>query len=123
MYRFISIIGVLTRTYLISNTFEGYFDNVWIAYLVNVFIGELILWKTTYYLSVGSIYKQYSFPVWGSVLYTMFYFLNNGLLFLSCYFCKLFNLDFYFIFIIYFLLLLTYVCVMRRIRNKVKYDF
>lgn len=118
MYRLISALGMLLRTYLISNVFEGYFDNALIAYFANAFIGEPILYKTTYLLSVGSIYNQYSFPVLGSVLYTIFYFLNNGILFLSCYFCKLFNLDFYLIFIIYFVILLAYVYVMRRFREK-----
>ena len=105
--------------YFIASAFEGYFDNILIAMIINDTIGEFVLRKTTYHISVGSIYEKYSFPAWGSFLYTVFYIFNNLIMTGACYICKCLNIVWGGIFILYFIALMAYVSLIYLIKRKV----
>lgn len=122
-YKITSTIGVLARMYIIANAFEGYFDNVLMAYIINDTIGEFVLWQTTYYISVGSIYEKYSWPTGGSILYTVFYILNNLIMTGACHVCKWLNIGWGWIFFWYFVVLLVYVYLMNLVKRKFTDEF
>lgn len=105
LYKVVHSIGAIVRTALLTNAFEYYFDNLMFSYITNAAVGEVLLWQTTYHISVGNIYVKYSNPAWGSFLYTVFYIINNFLLILSCNICKLLSLDLIGILIVYLALL------------------
>ena len=123
MYKILRVIGVLVRSYMLTNAFEYFFDNLIIAYVINMIIGEVLLWQTTYYISVGSIYVKKSNPALGSFLYTLFYVINNFLLIGSCYFCKKLNLDLLCVVLIYMILLIFEVWVSRKSYSLMKEKF
>ena len=117
-YKITSTIGMLIRMYIIANAFEGYFDNVLMAYIINDTIGEFVLWQTTYYISVGSVYEKYSCPAFGSFLYTVFYILNNFIITGACYICKWLNMEWGWIFVFYIIMLIIYVTFMNIAKRK-----
>lgn len=117
-HKITSTIGALIRMYIIANAFEGYFDNVLMAYIINDTIGEFVLWQTTYYISVGSIYEKYSCPAFGSFLYTVFYILNNFIMTGACYICKWLNMEWGWIFVFYIIMLIIYVTFMNIAKRK-----
>lgn len=118
LYTITSTIGFIIRTKFMINAFESYFDNNLMAIIVNNTIGEFILWQTTYHISVGSVYKKYSFPAWGSFLYTLFYAFNNLIMTGACYVCKWLNIDLGWIFLLYFVGLIAYVSLMCFVKRK-----
>lgn len=122
-YKITSAIGAMIRMYIIANAFESYFDNVLVALFINDTIGEFILRKTTYYVSVGSIYEKYSCPTGGSILYTFFYILNNSIMTGACYVCKWLNVGWGWIFFLYFVVLIVYVYLMNLAKRKVTDNF
>lgn len=122
-YKITSTIGAIIRMYFIANAFEGYFDNILIAMIINDTIGEFILRKTTYHISVGSIYEKYSFPTGGSILYTLFYIFNNLIMTGACYVCKWLNIGWGWIFVLYFIALIAYVYLMNLTKRKLTDEF
>lgn len=123
IYKITSAIGAIIRMYLIANAFESYFDNLLMAYIINDTIGEFVLWQTTYHISVGSIYKKYSCPTGGSILYTLFYILNNFIMTVACFVCKWLNIGWGWIFFLYFVGLIAYVYLMNLAKRKVTDSF
>lgn len=119
LYKITSVAGFLIRTNFLVNAFDSYFDNNLMAILINNAIGEFILWKTTYYISVGSIYEKYSCPAWGSFLYTIFYILNNFIMTGACCVCKWLNIGWGWIFVLYFIMLMAYAYFVSSVRRKI----
>ena len=117
MYKIMHSIGAIVRTVFLTNAFEYYFDNLILAYIVNTSIGEFLLWKTTYHISVGNIYVKNSNPAFGSFLYTAFYVINNFLLILCCNICKSVSLNLISVVILYLILLACEVKLINRAKE------
>lgn len=97
-YKIVALIGLILRIWLlpilipdgfkiISNFFNSQLNfQPWlyeiVVRLILLFVDSLTLSHIFYwvsYISVGNCYESGSFPIWGSVCYTIYYFIYNAI--------------------------------------------
>ena len=84
MYRLLALISVLIRQLCLPNPFETLPYGTMTNTMINIII-EPLLYKLTYCV-VGLYYSKGSSPVFGSIIYLVFYVLHIGLIMLMGFF-------------------------------------
>jgi hypothetical protein len=90
VYRFVSLLSLLFRTYIFSNPFEKYIElalngtiirncSSQLAYIFNLSIGSTILWAICYPLT-GIVYKRGEYPVLGAIIFFILVLINSWVL-------------------------------------------
>jgi len=73
MYNFIHLVSALIRQFLLPNPYINLFENEIQADLFNVFVGGIILWKLSYWLTGAGYRKGIDNPASGSLGYLISY--------------------------------------------------
>lgn len=73
-YSVVTTLSYFYRTFYLPNPFENY---EW-GLIINMVAG-VILWRITY-KTVGLFYRSGQFPVFGSIMYLILYFINTEIL-------------------------------------------
>ena len=94
LYGFVSILGFLLRNFVLPNPFQSLYNEI----IINVFQNEMCLkpdvlnyivepiYATFTFLIVGLYYVKGSNAVLGSVLYSVFYCIHCGFIYVIAYF-------------------------------------
>lgn len=77
MYKIISNLSLLIRTFLLPNPFSTFFESEGMAFLVNGTIGNFIMWLLSFTMCGIFYTPKIDSPSKGSILYLIFFIINT----------------------------------------------
>ncbi len=77
MYKIVSAISVLTRTFLLPNPFSTILKTEGMAFMVNATIGNFIMWLMSFTMSGIFYTPKIDLHSKGSILYLIFFIINT----------------------------------------------